>query len=101
MWTIAYGLQTGDRAAFQRVQGTGRPRFEDTAHRRLFGGRVRELRHERGWSQEQLAEAAGLDRSYLSEVEGGVKAATVDTIYRLAVALGVEMADLFPRTDGH
>ncbi len=69
--------------------------FEETAHRRAFGDRLRELRRERGWTQERLAEEAGMARSYLAEIETARRAATIDTINRLAVALGVGIADLF------
>lgn len=73
-----------------------RPRsFEETAHRRRFGDRVRELRTERGWSQEQLAEKAQLHRTYVVEVERGHRNASLDVIESLAVALGVSPAELF------
>lgn len=74
--------------------GNGRT-FEDTAHRRAFGDKVRELRRARGWTQEVLAEQVGTGRGYLAEIEGGRRAATIDTIHRIAVALGVTIADLF------
>ncbi|HEV2891939.1 MAG TPA: helix-turn-helix transcriptional regulator [Frankiaceae bacterium] len=78
------------------MKQTGNERaYEDLAHRRAFGDRVRELRKERGWTQEVLAEAAGMGRGYLAEIEGGRRAATIDTIHRIAIALGVTIADLF------
>lgn len=73
-----------------------RPRtFEETAHRRRFGDRVRQLRTDRGWSQEQLAEKAQLHRTYVVEVERGHRNASLDVIEALAVALGVGAAELF------
>lgn len=38
-----------------------------------LGNRVRKLRQERGWTQVELAEMLGIDRSYLSEIETGKK----------------------------
>ena len=38
-----------------------------------LGNRVREMRRERGWTQVELAEMLGIDRSYLSEIESGKK----------------------------
>lgn len=38
-----------------------------------LGNRVREMRLERGWTQVEMAEMFGLDRSYVSEIETGKK----------------------------
>ena len=48
-------------------------------------------------TQEALAAAAGMDRSFLAEIEGGRTNPSLDTIHRLADALDVQPADLFPR----
>jgi transcriptional regulator with XRE-family HTH domain len=55
-----------------------------------FGRRLRDLRHKRGLSQEELANRAGLDRTYISSCEAGRRNVTLRTITRLAEALGVE-----------
>ena len=59
-----------------------------------FGKRVRELRKAQGWTQEELANRAGLDRTYIGRCETGRQNATLKTIYALAAALGVEPATL-------
>jgi transcriptional regulator with XRE-family HTH domain len=69
--------------------------YEAHAHRRAFGSRVRQLRREREMTQEKLAEAARMDRSYLGTVETGARNPTLDIIYRLAAALDVPAAELF------
>lgn len=51
---------------------------------------MRRLRAERGWSQERLAEEAGLNRTYLSAVERSEQNISIDNLYRVAVGLGVE-----------
>lgn len=61
-----------------------------------FGERVRARRKELGWSQETLAEKAGLDRTYIGRCESGKQNATLKTIYSLAEVLGVEATDLLP-----
>lgn len=66
-----------------------------SAHRTAFGARVRELRTERNWSQEDFAHRANLDRTYVSGIERGQRNPTLDIIHRLAQALGVPAADLF------
>lgn len=72
------------------------PKAEDKqfAQRKAFGARVRELRKEIGLSQEGLAHEAGLDRSYMGQVERGKRNITLDNIYRIAEALGVEAGSL-------
>lgn len=55
-----------------------------------FAHRLRALRHERGLSQEQLADLAGLDRTYVSSCETGRRNVTLRTICRLSAALDVD-----------
>jgi transcriptional regulator with XRE-family HTH domain len=56
---------------------------------------VRELRLDRGLSQEQLAELADLHRTYVGSVERGERNVSLDAITALAEALGCEVRDLF------
>ena len=60
----------------------------------LVGRNVRQARQAAGLSQEALAYKAGIDRTYVSGVERGVRNPTVTIIARLAEALGVAAADL-------
>ena len=71
-----------------------RRRRRETAATAL-GQRVRALRHARGWSQEQLAEATELDRSYLAGIEVGARNPSLKALVRLAKAFRVGLADLF------
>ena len=61
----------------------------------LFGIRVRELRTERGLSQERLAELAKLHRNYIGGVERGERNVALENIVRLAKALSISPRDLF------
>ena len=73
-------------------------RARDNVHnprRAAFGARVRELRLARGLSQEQLAERAGLHRTYVSSLERGRRNVGLDNILDLAAALEVPAARLF------
>ena len=60
----------------------------------LFGERVRVLRQLRGLSQEALALAAGLDRTYVGGVERGERNVSLINIQKIAQALDVSPADL-------
>jgi transcriptional regulator with XRE-family HTH domain len=55
---------------------------------------MKRLRKERGWSQETLADAAGLDRTYISGIERKVKNPTITVVDRIAVALVCRLGDL-------
>jgi ribosome-binding protein aMBF1 (putative translation factor) len=63
--------------------------------RTRFGARIRQLRNDRGWSQEELADKAGLHRTYIGSVERGEQNLSLVNIERLAVTLGVSLAELF------
>lgn len=60
-----------------------------------FGSTVRKLREERGYSQEQLAEHAGVHRNYVGSVERGERNVALENIVKLAKALSVPPKDLF------
>lgn len=65
--------------------------------RDVFARNLRQLRHARGLSQEELAHRAELDRTYISALERCVYAASIDVVERIAVVLGVEAAELLAR----
>ena len=60
-----------------------------------LGRRVRELRGQQGWTQEQLAESSKLTRGFIVAVEGGKQNVSMDVVVRLANALGISPEDLF------
>jgi len=53
---------------------------------RSFGIGVRRLREARGWSQEELAEHAGLNRSFIGEIERGTATSSLVTVAKLSQA---------------
>lgn len=55
---------------------------------------LRRSREGIGWSQEALADRAGLHRTYVGSVERGERNISIDNIERLAHALGVSAASL-------
>jgi transcriptional regulator with XRE-family HTH domain len=60
-----------------------------------FGDRVRELRKQKGLSQEALALACDLDRTYIGGVERGERNISLVNIYKIAEALNVSASELF------
>ena len=60
-----------------------------------FGARVRQLRGKRGWSQEELAAEAGLDRTYIGGIERGERNVALINVAKIAQALRVPLRELF------
>ena len=56
-----------------------------------MGKRISDLREERGWTQKQLAERAGLSITFLSEVENGKRNVSSGKLLRIADELGTSM----------
>ncbi|QDT86381.1 helix-turn-helix domain-containing protein [Gimesia chilikensis] len=59
-----------------------------------FGERVRELRKEQGYSQENFAYACELDRTYVGGIERGERNVALRNIERIADTLGISVAEL-------
>lgn len=78
-------------------QATTRP-YPGMDIRRIVGANVRALREERELSQEELGFEAGIDRTYVSGVERGVRNPTITVLERLAKGLKVDPAVLLQRT---
>ncbi|HVD03695.1 MAG TPA: helix-turn-helix transcriptional regulator [Candidatus Dormibacteraeota bacterium] len=68
--------------------------------RSAFGLAVRSARQQHGWSQERLSDAAGLDRTYVSSLERGLRNPTLITQERLAHALGTPLHELIKDAEG-
>ena len=66
-----------------------------TTVQKEFGNRLREIRQEQFFTQEELAHRAGLNRTYIGDIERGEKNLTLVSMKRLAKALGVNIRDFF------
>ncbi|KHS82549.1 helix-turn-helix domain-containing protein [Pectobacterium carotovorum] len=60
-----------------------------------FGQRVKTLRLQAGLSQEAFADKCGLDRTYISGIERGVRNPTLEVIGVIADGFGIELKTLF------
>jgi DNA-binding XRE family transcriptional regulator len=85
--SVVYGPGKADPVGFGAVSPVSRARDQELAA--AFGKRLRALRLERRLTQEQLAEAAAVHPTYISNVERGYSAPTLYTLLRLAEALEV------------
>lgn len=62
---------------------------------KTFGLRIKELRKQKGISQESLAGLAGLDRTYIGGIERGLRNPSLKNISKIAKSLNVSLKDLF------
>ena len=58
---------------------------------------IRKARLELGWSQEQLAAEAGLDRSYMGGIERGEHNLALVNLFKISDALGLPLSELFSK----
>ncbi len=65
-----------------------------------FGAEVRRRRNDLGWSQEELGGRAELHRTYVSDVETGKRNPSLESIQRLAQALGASIGTVFGSLEG-
>lgn len=66
---------------------------------KAFGLVIKALRHTQNLSQETLASEAGIDRTFLSQLETGRKQPSLLTIFRLATALQLEASELIKKVE--
>lgn len=69
----------------------------DIGPKTIFATNLRRIRVATGFSQEALADRAGLHRTYISSIERGQRNVSLENIFLLAEALGVEPSDLLKR----
>ncbi len=65
--------------------------------RARFGRKVRKLRLQRGWTQVDMAEKLGLDRSYLADVERGMRNISILNLDVIAKGFGLSLSRLFSK----
>jgi transcriptional regulator with XRE-family HTH domain len=78
------------------VSNCGGGKMTDKKRLQLLGTRIRELRHEQGWSQEHLAELAEIHVNHLRRIERGEANPTYLVLLRIAAALEKTLVRLVP-----
>jgi transcriptional regulator with XRE-family HTH domain len=67
---------------------------------RILSANIVRLRNAQGWSQEELADEAGLHRTFVGSVERGERNVTLSTLEALAAALRVPVVQLLTKRSG-
>jgi transcriptional regulator with XRE-family HTH domain len=62
-----------------------------------FGLRLRKLRKKKGWTQVEMADALGVDRSYISDMERGKKNVCLPTMEVIALGFEISLSKLLSR----
>jgi transcriptional regulator with XRE-family HTH domain len=62
-----------------------------------FGKRLRHLRVKKGWTQVEMAERLGIDRSYVSDMERGKKNVCLPTLKLISQGFGMSLSQLLSR----
>jgi len=68
---------------------------------KIFGEELQKIRKEKGFSQEQLGFESGYHRTYISQLERGVKSPSLKTIFRISKALSVQPSKLIQRIESN
>ncbi len=75
--------------------------FIPTLDPKLVGKVVSDFRRRKGLSQEVLSGLADIGRTHLSAIERGERKPTLETLYRIACALDVNMSDMIIEMESH
>jgi CheY-like chemotaxis protein len=77
------------------LEGRGLLRMSESALRESLGNAIRERRKGLSLTLAQMAQRTGVSLGYLSQIELGKNSASIETLYRISLGLGIKMADLF------
>lgn len=77
------------------LESKGLLRMSEEALREALGHAIRERRKSQGLTLAQLAQRANVSLGYLSQIELGKNSASIETLYRISLGLGIKMAELF------
>ncbi len=93
--TKPFQLADLKRVVMSCLESKGLMRMSEEALRVALGAAIRERRKASGLTLALMAQRANVSLGYLSQIELGKNSASVETLYRISLGLGVKMADLF------
>jgi methanogenic corrinoid protein MtbC1/DNA-binding XRE family transcriptional regulator len=91
---VASDARAGVQQAQRLFVSTTKPIPPADEYFERLGRRIQELRTAKGWKQQQLADEAGLDRTYISGLEHGKQNPSLGALFRLTRALDISLARL-------
>ncbi|HXG12201.1 MAG TPA: response regulator [Gemmataceae bacterium] len=83
------------RVVTRCLESKGLLRLSEAALRESLGTAIRERRKALGLTLAQMAQRTNVSLGYLSQIELGKNSASIDTLYRICLGLGIRMSDLF------
>lgn len=83
------------------LEGRGLLRMSEGALRESLGAAIREKRKALGLTLASMAQRTGVSLGYLSQIELGKNSASIETLYRISLGLGIRMSDLFQTIQPH
>jgi CheY-like chemotaxis protein/DNA-binding XRE family transcriptional regulator len=89
------------RTVTRCLESKGLLRLSETALRETLGTAIRERRKGLGLTLAQMAQRTGVSLGYLSQIELGKNSASIETLYRISLGLGIKMSELFGSIQSH
>lgn len=83
------------------LESKGLLRMTEDALREALGSAIRERRKSLGFTLSNVSEKTGVSLGYLSQIELGKNSASIETLYRICLALGIKMSELFQAVQRH
>jgi CheY-like chemotaxis protein len=83
------------------LESKGLLRMTEEALRESLGATIRERRKGLGFTLSNMSERTGVSLGYLSQIELGKNSASIETLYRICLALGIKMSELFTAVQRH
>ncbi len=77
------------------LESKGLLRMSEAALRESLGNAIRDRRKTMGLTLAQMAQRTGVSLGYLSQIELGKNSASIETLYRISLGLGIKMSELF------
>ena len=93
--TKPFSTEHLQRSVLRCLESRGLLRLSEEALREQLGAAIRERRKALGLTLADMAKRTNVSLGYLSQIELGKNSASIETLYRICLALGIKMADLF------